>query len=72
MEYKSIWTAFFTVLLVMGASVYFVPAVVIGSLRRGGELPSQKFVRVWRFIGLFVAIISLAELVAIIGWGKRF
>jgi hypothetical protein len=72
MEYRGIWTVFFGVLLLMGVSVYFLPAFVIRSLGHRGESPSEKFVKVWRFIGLFVAIISLAELVSVIRWGKRF
>ena len=72
MEYRGTWTVFFAVTLLLGASVYFLPVFVIRSLQRGGELPSQRFVRVWRLLGLFVAIISLAELVSVIGWGKRF
>ena len=71
MEYQGTWTVFFALLVVLGGSVYFRPASVMRRLRPTGKLPTARFVKVWRLIGLFVAIVSLVELVAVIGWGRR-
>ncbi len=70
MEYRGIWVVFLTVLFLLGAAVSVIPTVVVRLPRPNGDLPSANFLKVWRAIGVIVAVGSLVQLVAVLGWGK--
>lgn len=68
MQFRGIYIVFFAVLVALGCSVFVRPLSVARFLKPKGDLPSANFLKLWRALGLFVAVVSVVELVAVLGW----
>lgn len=59
---------FFSVLFLLGGAVSVFPIALVNFLRPKGDLPSPTFLKAWRVMGMIMTVVSLVELVAVVGW----